>query len=84
MIGIRLILCPTNHDLTRRLCFGRFGRGRSARLAPRTGGSLGDCPDHSYLILTTFLTHACAAFSEPFDWDRSRRENLDVDITSDL
>lgn len=38
MIGIRLILCPTNHDLTLRLCFGRLARGRGARLAPRTGG----------------------------------------------
>ena len=84
MIGIRLILCPTNHDITRCLCLvASRGEGALAwRLAP--GGSLGDCPDHSYFILTTFLTHACAAFGEPFDWDRSRRKNLDVDITSDL
>ena len=84
-IGIPLIFCPAKPRPHATSLFWslRARKGRSLGASHRRG-SLGDCPDHSYLILTTFLTQACAAFGEPFDWDRSRRENLNTDITSDL
>jgi len=70
MIGILLILCPTKlgpHATSPVLVVSV----RSARSAPRTeGGLLGDCPDHSCLILGTLLTHTCprAASTNRLTW----------------